>query len=1225
MSSEPVEFFIARWSDTERAERANKDLFLTELCDLLGVPRPDPAGPDSAGNAYVFERAVPLRHADGRVTTGHIDLYKRACFALEAKQEAADSRPVVAPDAPDALPELALAPADALASRRADPYGRAMLAAKAQAERYVRHLPATEPTPLFLVVCDVGHSFELFADFTQKGRAYLPFPDARAHRILLTGLRHEKTRARLRSIWLDPLSLDPAKTSAEVTRQAARHLAELANSFEADRHELRLVAAFLTRCLFCMFAEDVGLLPKDGFRSLLEGLRPTPHGVAATLENLFRELNTGTPFSTVLRVKLLHFNGGLFSDSSALAVNAVQLELLLKAASLQWRDVEPAIFGTLLERALDPAERHKLGAHYTPRAYVERLVLPAVIDPLRAEWSNVLASAISQAEAGRTARAQEDIFKFHRRLCSVRVLDPACGSGNFLYVTLAHFKILEGEVLEAYERFGGGRRTERGPRGIGAETVDPHQFLGIELNTRAAHLAELVLWIGYLQWHYRTFGQIAPAEPVLRAFNNIQHRDAVLAYDGPPEVVTWKLAAADPAAIPGLPPELARDTAKLATAAKVNPLGPVTLWDRHSTMIDARTGRKVPDEAKTRPLYRYRNPRPAAWPACDYIVGNPPFLGTSRMREDLGDCYTETLRATYPEVPESADFVMFWWHKAAQLVRSGAVKRFGFITTNSIRQTFNRRIVAAHLRPEKTDALPPLALRFAIPDHPWVDTAEGAAVRIAMTVGELAGDDPTGVLLTVTAERPNSERLRELRANRALRNDTLEEEPADYDVDDRKDDGSLDVSLDKVSGPVSPDFTVGADVTTTKALKANDGLANRGFCLFGAGFIVSHPEAKTLGLGKIAELTTHVRPYRNGRDLMDKPRDAWVIDLFGLAADEVQSRFPLVYEHVARTVKPERDQNKRESRRKLWWVFGEPNKEMRRMLTGLPRYIATVETAKHRIFQFLEAEILPDNMLVVTASADAFHLGVLSSRFHVTYALAAGGTLEDRPRYNKSRCFDPFPFPTATEVQRQKIAKLAESLDAHRKRAQADHGLGLTTIYNVLEKLRASQPLAAKEKLVHDQALVSTLLLLHDDLDAAVAAAYGWPADLTDPEILAHLVALNAARAKEEKLGKVRWLRPEFQAPAQDSLSLTAVKKPAKPELVAAPKRSRAKTPWPAERPAQVEAVAAALHALGRDATAAELAATFARAKPETIAEILPALVIIGRAHRGQKRGTFTA
>ncbi len=1220
MSHNPVETFITRWSDTELAERANKDLFLTELCDLLDLPHPDPAGPESAENAYVFERAVPLHHSDGRITVGKIDLYRRNRFVLEAKQTASAARPENRPVA--AYDELDLGLTASPAAKR-DPYGKAMLEARVQAERYARNLPDSEPPPPFVLVLDVGHSFEIFADFTQKGKAFLPFPDARSHRVLLADLRHEKIRARLRAIWLDPASLDPAKTSAEVTRQAARHLAELAKSFEADGREPRHVAAFLTRCLFCMFAEDVGLLPKDGFKQLLESLRPTPHGVAATLENLFRELNTGTPFSTVLRVKLLHFNGGLFAEASALPVNGTQLGLLIKAAGLQWRDVEPAIFGTLLERALDPAERHKLGAHYTPRAYVERLVLPTVIDPLRAEWSNVLASAISQAEAGRTARAQEDIFKFHRRLCSVRVLDPACGSGNFLYVTLAHFKILEGEVLDVYERFGGGRRTERGPRGIGAETVDPHQFLGLEINPRAASIAELVLWIGYLQWHYHTLGQVAPAEPVLKNFRNIEHRDAVLAHDGPPVVVTWAYVAAHADNTPGLPPALARDTMKLTAEAQKNPLGPVTLWDRRSMKIDFATGREVPDESKTRPLYRYANPRPAAWPACDYIVGNPPFLGTARLREDLGDCYAETLRATYPEMPESADFVMYWWHKAAQLVRSGAVKRFGFITTNSLRQTFNRRVVAAHLRPVAASAsepiAPPLALRFALPDHPWVDTSDGAAVRIAMTVGELAGADPTGELAVVTDERPNRDRLRELRARRG----SVEEESASYG-DERNDDGSLDVTLHRARGHLSPDLSLGTDVTTTKLLQANDGLTYRGMQLIGSGFIVTPAEGKALGLGKVAGLEPHIRPYRNGRDLTDQPRDVLVIDLFGLDEDQVQTRFPLVYEHLVRTVKPERDANARASYRKTWWVHGEPRRDLRPAITGLPRYIATVETAKHRIFQFLDAEILPDNKLVVIALSDAFHLGVLSSRIHVSFALSRGALLEDRPVYPKTECFDPFPFPACDAKQRAYIAKLAETLDAHRKRAQAEHGLGLTTIYNVLEKLRAGQALTTKEKLVHDQALVSTLRLLHDDLDAAVAAAYGWPADLTDAEILEKVVALNAARAKEEKLGKIRWLRPEFQAPAQDSLSLTSAKKPKKPKAEAAPKRSRIKTPWPKERPAQVEAVSAALASAGEPVTVADLADRFARAKKEAISEILAALVIIGRAQRGEKRGTFT-
>jgi hypothetical protein len=609
-------------------------------------------------------------------------------------------------------------------------------------------------------------------------------------------------------------------------------------------------------------------------------------------------------------------------------------------------------------------------------------------------------------------------------------------------------------------------------------------------------------------------------------------------------------------------------------------------------------------------------------------VGNPPFLGTARMREDLGDCYTETLRSAYPAMPESADFVMFWWHKAATLVRSGAVKRFGFITTNSIRQTFNRRVVAFHLRPVAASAsepmLPPLALRFAIPDHPWVDTVDGAAVRIAMTVGELAGADPTGELCTVIAEGPAAKNQRDIIVQ---------------SLPQREDDGGQDVTLRRNSDRVSPDFTLGTDVTATKPLQANDGLTYRGVQLIGSGFIVTRAEAKALGLGSAAGLEKHILPYRNGRDLTDQPREVLVIDLFGLDEDAVKTRFPLVYEHLVRAVKPERDTNARSSYRKMWWIHGEPRRDLRPALAGLPRYIATVETAKHRIFQFLDATILPDNKLVVIALSDAFHLGVLSSRFHASFALSRGALLEDRPVYPKTECFDPFPFPVCDAKQRAHIAKLAEALDAHRKRAQAQHGAGLTAIYNILVKLRANTALTAVEKNLHDHALVSTLRHLHDELDTAVAAAYDWPANLTDAEILERLVALNATRAAEEARGQIRWLRPDFQAPvAQIPLVVGAgsprevgaglprdraqprIKNPRTP----AAKKTRAKPIWPQDRPAQVEAVAAALHAASAPVSAADLATFFARAKKETIAEILSALVVLGRANKGDKRGTFT-
>ena len=246
-----------------------------------------------------------------------------------------------------------------------------MLKAFVQARDYVRALPTDEPAPPFLLVVDVGHVIEIRADFSLTGRAYQPFPDPLTYRISLDSLKDEKIRERLKLIWTEPQSLDPSKRSAEVTREVAKHLAELAKSFE-KKHSPKIVAEFLTRCLFCMFAEDVGLLPnadgKKGFTELLKSLPSNGEGFVEMLRTLFAEMNEGRSkeISVILRRKLLKFNGGLFADNTVLPVNGTQLGILRAAANLEWQHVEPAIFGTLLERALGgEGERHTCAS---PRA-----------------------------------------------------------------------------------------------------------------------------------------------------------------------------------------------------------------------------------------------------------------------------------------------------------------------------------------------------------------------------------------------------------------------------------------------------------------------------------------------------------------------------------------------------------------------------------------------------------------------------------------------------------------------------------------------------------------------------------------------------------------------------------------------------------------------------------------------------------------------------------------
>ncbi len=1183
-----LESFLARWRGAAGAERANCQLFFSELCDALDLPRPDPAGDDTALNAYVFERAVTFHDPSGETRPGRIDVYRRGSFILEAKQYRDPARP------DDLKLETAPPPRKGGPVRGTVRWDDAMLRARAQAERYARALPADEDPPPFLLVVDVGHTFELYADFTQKGKAYLPFPDPTSHRIRLDDLDRPEIRERLRAIWLDPASLNPALRAAAVTREVSSHLAELAKSFEGEGHDPRVVADFLARCLFCMFAEDVGLLPKNSFSRLLDEIQGDAGAFVPLVTALFREMNDGA-YSTVLRQKLLRFNGGLFEDCSVPRVSAAQLGLLRSAAKLDWKNVEPSIFGTLLERALNPRERHKLGAHYTPRAYVERLVLPTVIEPLREDWAAARTAAVTLARAGRMKEAVAEVRAFHGRLCAVRVLDPACGSGNFLYVTLELMKRLEGEVLDQLAGFG----DTQALLDLATVTVDPHQFLGLELNPRAAAVADLVLWIGHLQWHFRTRGRTMPAEPVLRKFENIRCRDAVLDYDVE-ERVTWRMAAENPS-LPGLPDAVREEVRRAADEIAAHPAKYerrlVEMWDRHSTKPDPATGRDVPDESRTSILRRYTNPRPAEWPDADFIVGNPPFLGKGRLREDLGDGYAETLRAAYPDVPDSADFVMYWWYKAAELTLQGRCRRFGFITTNSIRQTFNRRIVKRALDRN-------LSLRFAIPDHPWVDTADGAAVRIAMTVGAT----------TYALPEPNMIREPPPPDPSALPGDL-------YIVHAEKPvkDGSRDVVFTHFRGRIGSGLAIGAELEGMTPLHSNNGVTSMGVMLAGRGFVIDADSATRFLKTRAPDIVDRVRPLRNGRDLLDECRNAWVIDFTGLTADRARERYPVVYDHLLAHAKPDRDANRDAQFRGKWWLFGRSRPELRAMIQGLARYIATVETAKHRLFMFLGAEVLPEHRLIAIGSADAFHLGVLSSRIHVVYALAAGGTLEDRPVYNKTPCFDPFPFPAAEAAAKERIRGLAEALDAHRQRAQEAHGGGLTGMYNVLEKLRAGGTLTAQERGLHDRALVSTLRQLHDDLDAAVAAAYGWPWPMEDAEILERVVALNAERSAEEARGVIRWLRPDYQNPpvpkatqADLGLAPPTVHPPPSTTAVRKSPSKPARQPWPKTLPEQVRAVESALASGGpRDPTA--LAALFLRARVDTVRGILDTLTTLGR------------
>ncbi|HWB02741.1 MAG TPA: DNA methyltransferase [Verrucomicrobiales bacterium] len=1196
-----LEQFITAWKAAGAAERANSQLFLTQFCQLLELPVPEPAKPDDAQNAYIFERAVKRVRPDGTITTGSIDLYRRGCFVLESNQgvEAA------------AIAAGGTAPLKTGHGKRGSAaWDLALERAYHQACGYVKDLPSSEGRPPFVIVCDVGHCFEFYSEFTCTGGTYVRFPDPHRHRITLDDLRLEPVRERLRRLWLDPLSLDPSRKSAKVTRKIAALLAQLATSLEADGHDAQVVAAFLQRCLFSLFAEDTGLLPEKAFTSVIERSLSHPQGQVRFFEQMWAEMDKGTEFSTLLNERIRRFNGEFFRVHTALPLDKVQLRLLADAAKADWTTVEPAIFGTLLERALDPATRHRLGAHYTPRAYVERLVFPTVINPLRAEWDSVKAAAAVSALQAEELRARIDaaplnadgrlrwiadekklrqaaaapLIAFQKRLADIRVLDPACGSGNFLYVTFEHLKRLEGEVLELEEAI----LSDRAQLDMDVTRVHPSHFLGIELNPRAAALAELVLWIGYLQWQHRS-GKFLPDDPVLSSTRSVQCGDAVLAYDGM---------------------EAVKDENGQA----------LRRWDGRTMKKHPVTGEEVPDESAQVPVLRPVNPRPAPpWPEADYIVGNPPFIGNKRMRIALGDGYTDALRKCWPDVPESADFVMYWWHRAASLLCQRKVSRFGLITTNSITQIFNRSITQQALDAGGH-------IRFAVGDHPWVDSADGAQVRVAMSVLDLL--DEVGELGIVT-EAPD---------------------------DSAGEDGSVRVSLEFSRGTILSDMTIGVDTASLKALRANFGIACPGVQLSGQGFIVPSDQ-----VDQFCEATKlkMLRRYITGKDVMQGMREQYVLDTYGTTKEQLFGAYPDAYQWVLDRVKPERDHNPREKYRRAWWIHAEPRGKFRSALHGLRRFVITSRTARHRVFQFLDCTFLPETKVLILAFEDAQQLGILSSCIHVAFANRVGGWLGvgNDSTYNHSDCLEKFPFPAIAPNSEtaQRIRALGEQLDAHRKARQAAHPeLTLTGMYNVLTKLRGGDPLTAKEKVIHEQGLVSVLQKIHDDLDRAVLEAYGWsdieigyapgehtgmayhdvigpgepppegPGELwnsTREAILTRLAALNAERAAEEAAGHIRYLRPDFQAPGRTAAATSAETEVETelplPESTTTPATAKAKSsklPWPADLPSQATALRQALAVFPHGTEAAQIAGQFQKAPKAAVNTLLETLCALGQA-----------
>ena len=893
----PAEF-IAKWKDTPFGEKqASQEMFI-DICRLVEHPTP---GDYKDLDAYSFEKKVPI---------GSADAYKEEHFGWEFKSS-------------DNLLDGAFT----------------------QLLRYSIYLK----TPPLLIVS----SFQ-----TILVRTNFPGMETVLHEIPVAELDNPDNLRILRCVFHAPADLRPVRTVEDVTKETANLFQDIVTDMEQQDEDPEGLARFLNQIVFCLYAEDAGLLPNGSFVDTVRNQFKNPELFNRAVSNLFQEMSTGGLFGPT---EIPYFNGDLFDNTDTVELSAVALQRLAEATSKNWQNIEPSIFGTLFERALDASKRAYLGAHYTSAEDIMLVIDPVVLTPLRREWEQARAEINAMLDDEDTAGARGRLEAFQDRLARVRVLDPACGSGNFLYLALRSLLYLEKEAID----FGAAQGwLDLRPK------VKPDQMLGLEINPYATQLARTALWIGYIQWHQAN-GFPYDHSPILSSLDTIRQTDAILDLSDPD------------------------------------------------------------------------NPKEPEWPAAEFIVGNPPFLGHFPFRESLGDSYVNAVYKLYgSRIPNSSDLCCYWFEKARAQIEAGQSKRAGLLATQAIRFQSNRPVLARIK--ESGDIF------AAISDHDWV--LEGASVHISIVCFD-SGIETVRVL-----------------------------------------DGT-NVAC------INADLTSGTELTMAKPLAENKSIAFQGVGKVGA-FDITREAATEM----LAHPNPHgqpnsevIRRWVNGVEITRRPLDMWIID-FGTEKSEAEAAlYESPFEYIKKNVLPERSKNKTKWRAENWWLHGYPAAEMRSALSGLDRFIGTSVTAKHRFFTYLEGDMLPSNSVVAFATRDDYVFGVLTSHFHITWTLAMGTQLESRPRYIVSTCFETFPFPEPTDEQREAIAETARELNELRENWLNPPDMPSSELKNrTLTNLYNSRP--------------TWLDNAHKTLDAAVAAAYGWPADLGEQEILERLLALNLER-----------------------------------------------------------------------------------------------------------------
>jgi hypothetical protein len=1013
--------FLDKWRHAELKERSASQSHFNDLCALLGVV--DPVSADPIGEWFTFEKGAGKTGGGD----GWADVWCKGHFAWEYK------------------------------GRRKD--------LKAAFNQLLQYSVALENPPL-LIVSDMDR-IRIHTNWTNTVQE--------VHEFATEDLLDGSVRDRLKAAFTDPEEFRPRKTRQALTEETASEFAGLAQRLRERGNEAHQVAHFVNRLVFCMFAEDVGLLPDHLFTKMLEVSRRNPDGFAENARTLFGAM--AHKGGRVGFTAIDWFNGGLFEDDHVLPVSDDDIEQLLRAAGRDWSQIDPSILGTLFERGLDPAKRSQLGAHYTDHDKIMTIVRPTIIEPLEAEWADALArmtalvekaprqtkdKLLRGAELAKRTKALGEAEAIHNafveRLANFRVLDPACGSGNFLYVALRSLKDIEHRANLDAEALGL-------PRGF--PRVGPECVLGIELNPYAAELARVSVWIGEIQWMRRN-GFDAAKNPILRPLETIECRDAVLTFPSNPPL-----------------------QGEVASRSDDGGVSRYREGDTPPSRADARAtsgGSIVPTRAK--------------WPEADVVIGNPPFLGSKYLRkgrpatknkpalEGLGDDYVDALFAAYKgKVPASADLVSYWFYKVHRAIKDHGLLSFGLIATKSIGKGASNKPLAALLSDTE------YRIFSAWQNEPWV--VDGADVRVAIVC---AMQNPSAFSLNGIPSGPinadltsglNMSKARALSVNRGRAFQGV------------KLNGPFEISSVEaramLSAPSNPNGLHNRHVI--RRFVGNDDVTMRD-C---DSWVIDFTDFPALQDASLFE-----QPFAHVEKEVVAHRDSLA---------------------VAKTTETERLSN--------YWLMQRPRPKLRAASAQYDRVIAVPETSEHLLLRFLPREAVFSGSVFVIAADDMTMFGLLSSRFHEAWARAQGNRLGagNQSRYNATRTFQTFPFPEgltpdipaadyAGDPRAEAIAAAAARLDELRENwlNPADLVVRRPEVVpgypdRVLPKDEAAAKELKKRTLTNlYNARPQWLANAHAALDEAVAEAYGWGEDwraglLTDDEVLARLFRLNQQRA----------------------------------------------------------------------------------------------------------------